>query len=300
MKVVERLINRSEEVVYRELGRIADDNGLRVLSKTRMSDVIDKGGKHLTQRVFDYFTRAHFDFVILDSAFRPLMVVEYDGPMHADARQLERDRIKNGLCRDAGLGMLRINDRHVTKLYRGMTVLRWIVEVTELAKDFETAQANGQIPWDEPFDPACFASTGKTSFPYWLSAPATRAIHAFDKQLGADAKFGWASFSGRDADDTAGRLSYLWFNGQVLWAVTAVRRQDLDFPHYDLLSEIDGCELGERLAAYQCGQLRPSSSSEFRRVFDRFRTRYDPHPSHSMGESPLDFVWDPMSGIKMR
>lgn len=300
MKVVQRVINRSEEVVYRELDRIADDNGLRVLSKTRMSDVIDKGRTHLTQRAFDYFTRAHFDFVILDPEFQPLMVVEYDGPMHADARQMERDRIKNDLCREAGLGMLRINDRHVTKLYRGMTVLRWIVEVTELAKHFESAQMSGQIPLDEPFDPASFVSIGETSFPYWLSAPATRAIHAFDKKLGPDAKFGWASFDGRDGEDTAGRLSYLWFNGQVLWSVIAVRRQDLDFPHYDLLSEIDGCELGERLAAYQRGQLRPSTSSEFRRVFDRFRTRYDPHPSHSMGESPLDFVWDPMSGIKMR
>ena len=200
VKIVDRLLNRSEEVAFRELEHIAADNGLRVFAKTRLSDVITKSGGHLGQRTFDYFTRSHCDYVVTDDGYRPVMVVEYDGPFHVDARQQERDGIKNALLREAGLGLLRINDRHVTKTYRGMSVLRWIIEVTELMKAFDEAQDNGQIPLDEPFDPAAFDSIGGGSrFPYWLSAPATQSFHAFFKTLDPAVPHGWSSFTGRDA-----------------------------------------------------------------------------------------------------
>jgi very-short-patch-repair endonuclease len=302
MEIVDRLLNRSEETAFRELKRIADDNDMRVFSKTRLSDVIVKGGAYLSQRKFDYFTRCHCDYVVTDADFRPLMVIEYDGPLHVDARQRERDAIKNDLCRRAGLGLLRINDRHVTKLYRGMSVLRWIIEVSELAKAFDKAQREGQVPNDEPFDPAAFDSfgAGTKRFPYWLSAPATQSFYDFFATLDPAAPHGWSSFVGYDAGDTAYRLSCLYFDDRVLWARTAVRRQDLDFPHFDLLCEIDGCELGERLAGFRRGEIRTASKAEFRPVFERFCERYDPHPSHSMGAFPFEGRWDPKNGWRSR
>jgi hypothetical protein len=300
MKIVDALLNRSEATAFRELESIAGDNGLRVFSKTRLSDVIDKGGAHLSQREFDYFTRCHCDYVVTDTAFRPLMVVEYDGPLHANARQQERDGIKNALCRSAGLGLLRINDRHVTKLYRGMSVLRWIIEVTELAKAFEEAQRSGQVPWDEPFDPASFDAIGGRRFPYWLSAPATQSIHAFFATFDPAVPHGWSSFVGQDAEGTAYKLSCLYFENQILWARTAVRRQDLDFPHYDLLGEIDGCELGIRLAKFRRGEIRATSRDEFRPIFERFCERYDAHPSHGMGAFPFEGTWDFKNGWRSR
>ena len=297
MKIVDTLLNRSEVTAFRELNRIAADNDLRVFSKTRLSDVIEKGRAYLSQREFDYFTRCHCDYVVTDCDFRPLMVVEYDGPLHSHARQQERDAIKNALCRRAGLGLLRINDRHVTKLYRGMSVLRWIIEVSELSKAFDEARRNGQVPPDEPFDPASFdAAHGSDRFPYWLSAPATQSFHQFFATRDLAAPHGWSSLLGYDADDTAYRLSLLYFDDCILWARTAVRRQDVEFPHYDLLNEIDGCELGIRLASYRRGEFRASSKEEFRPIFERFCERYDPHPSHSMGAFPFEVTWDPKSG----
>lgn len=301
MKIVDRLLNRSEEVAFRELERIAGDNGLRVFAKTRLSDVITKSGGHLSRREFDYFTRSHCDYVVTDDVYSPLMVVEYDGPFHVDARQQERDQIKNALLREAGLGLLRINDRHVTRSYRGMSVLRWIIEVTELMRVFDEAQRNGQIPLDEPFDPSAFDAIGDgPRFPYWLSAPATQSFHAFFKTLDPAAPHGWSSFTGRDADGTACRLSCLYFDDHILWAKTAVRRQDLVFPHYDLLDEIDGCELGLRLAQFRRGEIQAATKAEFRRVFDRFCEKYDPHPSHSSGAFPFEIVWDGKSGLRYR
>jgi very-short-patch-repair endonuclease len=184
MKIVESLFNRSEEVVFRELQSISKDNNLMVFAKPRLSDVIVKERELLTQREFDFYTRSHCDFVVTDAAYRPLMIVEYDGPLHTDEQQQTRDRIKDDLCSRAGLGMLRIHDRHVTELYCGMSVLRWIVEVTELQKAFYEAQEKGQIPYDEPFDPAMFDSIGGgRRFPYWLSAPATQSSMLISKHL---------------------------------------------------------------------------------------------------------------------
>lgn len=67
MRVVESLLNRSEEVAYRELEKIASDNSMRVFVKLRLSDVIDKQATRLTQREFDFYTRSHLDFVLSDS-----------------------------------------------------------------------------------------------------------------------------------------------------------------------------------------------------------------------------------------
>jgi len=42
MKIVDSLLNRSEEVVFRELQSISQDNNLKVFAKPRLSDVISR------------------------------------------------------------------------------------------------------------------------------------------------------------------------------------------------------------------------------------------------------------------
>jgi hypothetical protein len=308
MKIVESLFNRSEEVVYRELQNIASDNNMKVFAKPRLSDIIQKGNTFLTQREFDFYTRSHCDFVVTDSDFRPLMIIEYDGPLHqTDEKQQERDKIKNELCKRAELGMLRINDRHVTKLYRGMTVLRWIVEVAELEKAFNEAQENGHIPWDEGFDPAFLQPVGAGlepvgaggRFPYWLSASATQSFHTFFDKLDPSVPKGWNGIVGSDKQGNGFRLSCLYFREHVLWSTTAVRKQDLQFPEYDLLDQLDTCELGIRLEKFRKGEISSCTKVEFRPIFERFCERYNAHPSHSMGSFPFETSWG-INGWKQR
>jgi very-short-patch-repair endonuclease len=302
MKIVESMLNRSEEVVYRELQSIASDNNMKVFAKPRLSDVIQKDNTFLTQREFDFYTRSHCDFVVTDDLFRPVMIIEYDGPLHqSDEKQQERDQIKNELCKRAELGVLRINDRHVTKLYRGMTVLRWIVEVTELEKVFNEAQGRGQIPQDEGFDPAFLEPTGAGGrFPYWLSASATQSFHAFFKTLDPVIPKGWNGILGNDSKGSGFRLSCVYFGEHILWATTAVRKQGLEFPVYDLLDQLDTCELGMRLTKFRKGEITSCTKEEFRPVFERFCERYNAHPSHSMGAFPFEGTWDFKSGWQKR
>lgn len=292
MKVVDAFVNGKEALVLRELDRIAADNRLRVHTKTRLSDVIKRSERYLMPREFEFYTRSHFDFLLVDQMSRPVMAIEYDGPRHLDPRQIERDAIKNAMCREAGLGLLRVQDRHINRLYRGMTVLRWIVEVTELERAFYEAQAAGSVPPDEPFDPAMFMSiSGKRDFPYWLSADANVAVNRFLTQLDPARPKGWHSFTGHDGDDVQLRLSTLYFDDKVLWTKTAIRRQDLDFPTYDLLNEINGCKLGEVLSRHRAGHWQATSIGEFRRIWDIFRERYQARPSSAMGAFPVHARW---------
>lgn len=297
MKIAESLLNKSEDRVLRELQGIAKDNGLRAFAKVRLSDVLVKENHYLNNREFDYYTRSHCDFVVADANARPLMIIEYDGPLHKESeKQRERDEIKNVLCMRAGLGLLRINDKYVTKLYRGMNLLRWIVEVTELEKAFYEAQENGQIPWEEPFDPT-FLQPGDScqKFPYWLAASATQSFHSFFGGLDPSMPKGWSGIVGEDKDGASRRLSFLYFGDKVLWTKTGMRKQGLQFCEYDLLNQIDTCELGLMLDKFRKGEITASTQAEFKSIFERFCDQYKAHPSHSMGAFPFDVQWDPIN-----
>ncbi|WP_188911266.1 DUF2726 domain-containing protein [Salinarimonas ramus] len=293
MHVNEFFFNKSEERVSDELEEIAAQNGLRVRAKVRLSDVISKGKTVLTRREFDFYTRSHCDFLITDRRHRPRFIVEYDGPLHHSDIQKWRDQIKNDLCQRAGIGLLRINDKHVTRTYRGMTVLRWIIEVSELEKQFYEAQSKGQIPWDEPFDPAFVDTGAEKRFPYWLSAEAIDMFHSFFATLDRKTPKGWSGLIGSDEEGKLYRLSYLYFGGNIIWTKCAIRRQNFEFPESDLLAEIDVCELGLRLAEFRRGNINAISTQEFRGVAERFCTRYNATPSFFVGNgSPVNTSWD--------
>jgi hypothetical protein len=245
MQIADKLVNRSEELVLHELSSIACDNHLLVFPKMRLQDVILKGNTTLLPREFTYYTRAHFDFVLVDSEHRPVMAVEFDGPFHSSVHQIERDRLKSDFCKEVEFPLLRVNANHVIRKFRGMTLLRWIIEVNALEKAFYDAQEQGAVPLDEPFDLCFFDSVGGTGnprFPYWLSADATQQIN---KICRAADKSGWSNQSGYDAAGNIHELAFVYLGDQIHWAKTGVRHQNVNFPIFDLAREVSVCELGK-------------------------------------------------------
>ena len=180
MRIRDRVLNITEEIVLKELSSIAANNSLRVFPKLRVSDAIEKD-TYLDREHFSYYTRSHFDFLVTTPEAKPFMAIEYDGPFHSKPEQIANDEKKHFICKEAELPILRIGGGYVLQKYRGMTLLRWIIEVINLQEAFYKAQEEGQIPFDEVFDAcAIVASEGNSrKFPYWLSAVALRQIHEF-------------------------------------------------------------------------------------------------------------------------
>jgi hypothetical protein len=88
---------------------------------------------------------------------------------------------------------------------------------------------------------------------------------------------------GSDASGNQHSFSFLWFGNEVIWAKTAVRPQNVDFPSYDLLNEIAACELGIKLTKFQRREIASISVAQFERIHAEFCRKYNARPSHTMG-----------------
>ena len=87
----------------------------------RLSDAIQKSeGEHLTNEEFSLYTKAHLDFLVVTQIkpSDPVFAVEFDGAFHADTDQARRDVIKNRLCKQAGLPLLRVGAVEVKEFDR--------------------------------------------------------------------------------------------------------------------------------------------------------------------------------------
>lgn len=115
-----------EPEVHSILLRSLAAHGFQVFPKIRLADAIGKdAGEYLQSRDFDYFTKAHFDFVVTKDLL-PQFAVEFDGPTHESPEAVERDVLKNRLCREANLPLLRIASAELTERDK-LTVLDYMM-----------------------------------------------------------------------------------------------------------------------------------------------------------------------------
>ncbi len=181
-----KLVNTHEAATMRLLEVSAGRNNARVYAKVRIADTLDMDRSGISNDLYSYGLKAHFDFVVADDADMPLFAVEYDGPTHFDARTVERDRMKNELCERLGLPLARVRDEHIFKQVRGIDYLTWLSEFYFGFQSLLRAQEEGTFPADELPDPMLFFShpylPGR--FPLFISAHArTSLIRLHSKKL---------------------------------------------------------------------------------------------------------------------
>jgi hypothetical protein len=86
-----------------------------------MGDVVASEGMGLSDAELRYLRLAHFDFVIWDAQERVVAAWEYDGIHHVtDLEQQRRDRLKDSICRKAGLPLCRVSGRPSVHTIRRM------------------------------------------------------------------------------------------------------------------------------------------------------------------------------------
>lgn len=196
------IMHNRESEVDSILCKHLSKGGCRILPKVRVGDVIAKDtGDRLSQREFDYYTRAHFDFLITKDNM-PVIVVEFDGAHHfVGDRNIENDVIKNRICKEAGLPLLRItsteveeNDRLTLLDYMLMRYVAWGKEYPMIIEEIKvmasTVSANS--------DPADYALDLDPSFHFDLRHP----------------------FPSRDRI-----LERLWKNHKIAWTMARQDRQ---------------------------------------------------------------------------
>lgn len=183
MSNLKKLMNASEAEVNERLETLCEASGARVFIKVRVADVLPINGSGISDGDFSYALKAHFDFVVANAESDPLFAVEFDGPRHATGRQSARDERKNRLCKRFDFPLLRIVSRYVSRSVHGMNLLTWLVEVWFAAEDFQEAREDGQVQYDEPFDPMFILRTSgrDQAFPYWLARPALVQVQRWSK-----------------------------------------------------------------------------------------------------------------------
>jgi hypothetical protein len=180
------LLNQWEERTDAALAEAANRSGLRVLAKVRLASALSLDRSGLNDELFRYGTRAELDFVIVDgSDLLPQFAVEFDELHHlTDPPTIRRDRMKEAICERLGLPLVRIGSEYLRR-ERRFTLIGYLVEVWHLERAFTEAQQRGQIPWDEPFDPALVITDSLWSpidFPYWLDRPARLAMVTAERE----------------------------------------------------------------------------------------------------------------------
>jgi hypothetical protein len=243
------LVNRYEALTHDALKPVLDRFDLSIYPKVRVADVIEPDDHGLVGQLKSYALKAHFDFLICKDRWTPTYAIEFDGPLHASAVQAARDVQKDELCRLADLPILRVHAAHLTKFYTDLTLLGWLVEVAEMGAAFDSAQAAGQISWDEDFDPFLMMSLepGEPRFPYWISGEARVRLQSLHRQGKLQDPIA-SGFFGRDQNDVYHGAELIAVSPtEGLFVKAAMRDQNFPAPFGELLSEILSVQLGAKV-----------------------------------------------------
>lgn len=269
MPKVKQILNLREAAVDHLLGEYARDNGYRLMLKTRLRDVIDVDDMALTERERNFAFTSHLDFVAADTTTNlPVLAVEYDGAQHwNDPKQRQRDATKDRLCEAAGLDLLRIDSLYTRKAGR-WRVLGYILEMHEAGKAFAEAQAQGIIPWDEPFVHTSIIDTTDPQRPTFTGldmAAIERLQHLLQSRTIKWWGQWWRVIGGR----AEARCVLALPNGQFLSSTCAIRQFAIEgIAALEVAEELATAELGWLTERYEDDEPVALSQEQGRRMLD--------------------------------
>jgi hypothetical protein len=272
--VLKKILNLPEKFTHTRLRNACEESGAEVFAKLRIADVFPIEGSGITDKLYGYALKAHFDFLVTDAKQNPLFAVEFDGPSHDLPDQEYLDAQKNELCERFELPLLRINRRYLTKNYGSLDLLTWFIEVWFLERGFEAAQLSGHIPMDEPFDYRWLWQDGEKGRRWDLSVEAREGIRRLsDEERCWDPGASW--IVGTESAGTYRALGYLRITpSEGITVITAMQKQRFPAPIDELLGDIVTTKLYQRLLAVLEGREVAESVKVINESITNFERRY--------------------------
>lgn len=117
-----------------------------------MRQVISAERNELQPGEWDYYTKAAFDFLICndDRGQSYELVIEYDGRQHNETAQARKDSLKNRLCLESGLPIIRIGVENIKK-WEGVSLLEYMLDVYFGEKAANEMKREGRLSEEEDF-----------------------------------------------------------------------------------------------------------------------------------------------------
>lgn len=243
-----RVLNFQEAGVDRMLADYAQQHGYRINLKMRLRDAIEVEDLPLSAKERNFAFTSHLDFVAVDTnTHLPVIAIEYDGPQHlTDYKQIERDRIKDGLCEAAELPLLRIDNLFIRKEGR-WRVLTYILWAHEMGKAYYEAVGDHPVSEDDGFDAGTFLLPMADGSGYefsMLGGSALAYLTGFRRRQNVEWEVSW--WRSRDGLVET-RCLVAMANGQFLAANCTIR----DFA----IEGISALEISQQLATAELGWL---------------------------------------------
>lgn len=270
--VFKRILTSPEQMTYERLREACSRNSAQIFAKVRLADVLPIENSGISGDLYRFALQSHFDFVIANERHLPLFAVEFDGLSHRDAAQVNRDSKKDLLCERFQLPVLRINAEYLNRRYGELDLLTWFVEVWFLSRDFDEAQARGEVPPDEPFDPCMFMVIPglKGRFPLWLSAGPEIKVDKLHK-LGKCKDPRTNVYVGYDHQRICRALGFVRIDEQVgVLTFTAMRSQLFPVLESEALREVMPFLVHQLLVDVLNGEDKPQPLSDIRRAIAGF------------------------------
>jgi len=277
MTLLKKIFNNYEKITYDRLEHICDNVHASVYPKVRLADVFSITNSGISSPEFSFALKSHFDFIIYNNITHlPLFAVEFDGKYHRTKIQKDRDNIKDKLALKFNLPLLRINSRYLEVKYRNLDLLSWCVEIWFLADAFYSAQENGSVSYDEPFDPTSIYSIAENDnkFPFFLSLDIRKKLNRLfeQKEIKSPHINVWI---GTDINDNYYGISWLFVNDELgLMTTSGMKAQNFPIAQSEFLEEIMIFELNNKLIRYIEGKTNGVLYHEIDKNIKKFIDKY--------------------------
>lgn len=274
------ILNSRERIAYDRLIEVCQKHSATIWAQIRLLDAIGANQNTMNRLDYDFCMQAHLDFLVVDIAdLNPLFAVEFDGPTHKEAIQVRRDDIKNRVCREHALSLLRITDKHIKTKYRSFDALSYLVSYWFISRDIERAgEADPQIR-DQYFDPEdMFVDPGKPFeiFPYQLDWDAARKLDRARHRKVIE------SFTFWYGQDKVGRQKVIAYahlpNGRVVYRYSLMWQNGFGMviDQRNFLKQVATVNLAESIDRYQAGIFRDFVSKEqWERRFEHLKIGFE-------------------------